>query len=391
MTKILYIVFSFFFSTKQFSVSGFGFGLSFPPSVVICTRQFNKRRGMANGINMAGSAMGGICVPILMQVLIDQFGLKGCMLILGSVMAHICPCALLLRPAHKYPLVIRGAVELSSNGQPMKGTQKYSDKKDSILIESCKKKKEIECGNVENEVRVQLIKQHSPLMSRKHHKVSESSSLGASIAGISSISLSYQNIPKELSNMDALSLTESDLEHKKSNKCYEFFQNLNFSLFKRPSFCLLMVAFFFLAYSYHSIFIILPSYGLERGLSTYQSMFLIPAFGGVDVIGRLTAGFINDKCVVWRKQIFIVYAILHGIGYLFIPVFSDFTGILAWCTAFGIFTGGFNGTFVIMIVDCVGIDMLPSAWGFTCLFVSVSFLLNPVFSGMKFRYIVYCL
>uniref|UniRef100_K1PPY0 Monocarboxylate transporter 14 n=1 Tax=Magallana gigas TaxID=29159 RepID=K1PPY0_MAGGI len=374
-------------------LTGFGFGLSFPPSVVISTRQFNKRRGVANGINMAGAAMGGICVPILMQVLIDNYGLKGCMLILGAIMGHICPCALLLRPAHKYPLVQKEAEQLlpdenfENNMDNHHRSHEMTEKGLPEDKDSNTKDAQIGGLNVDHEVRVQLIKnseynsQSSPTY-RRHHKASESGSLGASITAISSISLSSQNIPKEVMLVEEISPSSPKAQKNKLVTCCKFFQNLDFSLFRSVNFNLLMLCFFFLIYSYHSIFIILPSYGREQGLTIHQSMFLIPAFGSVDVVGRLIAGFINDKCVIRRKEIFTLYILIHGIGYLLIPMFKDFISILSWCMAFGIFTGGFNGTFVIILVDCVGIEQLSSAWGFDCLVVSISLLMNPVLSGV---------
>lgn len=110
-------------------------------------------------------------------------------------------------------------------------------------------------------------------------------------------------------------------------------------------------------------------------------MFLIPVFGGVDVLGRSIAGFINDKCVLRRKKIFTLYILYHGVRYLLIPLFRDFISILSLCMTFGIFTGGFNGTFVTILVDCVGIEQLSSGRGFTCLVISISLLIYPVLSG----------
>ncbi|XP_034328621.2 monocarboxylate transporter 12-like isoform X1 [Magallana gigas] len=369
-------------------LTGFGFGLSYPPSVVISTRHFNKRRGMANGINMAGSAMGSICVPILMQILIDSYGLKGCMLILGSIMGHICPCALLLRPAHKYPLVQKETEQLLSDENFEKNLDNHhgSHEMTEQGLPEDKDSNTKDAQRGDHEVKLQLLRDseynsQSSLTTTRHHKSSESGSWGTSITTTAHISLSSQNIPNEILLVDDISHHNFKKGKNEIVTCCEFLQYLNFSLFKSVSFSLIMLSIFFLMYSYHSIFIILPSYGREQGLMIHQSMFLIPAFGGVDVVGRLIAGFINDKCVLRRREIFILYILIHGVGYLLVPIFQDFISILSWCMTFGIFTGGFNGTFVIILVDCVGIEQLSSAWSFTCLVVSISMLINPVLSG----------
>lgn len=352
---------------------------------------------MANGINMAGAAMGGICVPILMQFLIDSYGLKGCMLVLGSIMGHICPCALLLRPAHEYPLVQKETQQLLPDEILEKNLNNYHSSHEmteqGLLEDKYSNTKDDQRGgmNVDHEVRVHLSRDsenesQSPLTNTRHHKSSESGSLGASFIATAPISLSSHNIPKEVLLVDNISHPYSKEGKIKFITCCEFFQYLNFSLFKSVNFSLIMLGIFFLMYSYYSIFIILPSYGRERGLTIHQRMFLIPAFGGVDVLGRLIAGFINDNFVIRRKEIFILYVLCHGVGYLLIPQFHNFTSILSWCIAFGIFTGGFNGTFVIILVDCVGIEQLSSAWGINCLVVSISMLINPVLSGKIFFY-----
>uniref|UniRef100_A0A8W8IXZ4 Major facilitator superfamily (MFS) profile domain-containing protein n=1 Tax=Magallana gigas TaxID=29159 RepID=A0A8W8IXZ4_MAGGI len=332
-------------------LTGFGFGLSYPPSVVISTRHFNKRRGMANGINMAGSAMGSICVPILMQVLIDSYGLKGCMLILGSIMGHICPCALLLRPAHKYPLVQKETEQLLSDENFEKNLDNHhgSHEMTEQGLPEDKDSNTKDAQRGDHEVKLQLLRDSeynskSSLTTTRHHKSSESGSWGTSITTTAHISLSSQDIPNEILLVDDISHHNFKKGKNEIVTCCEFLQYLNFSLFK-------------------------------------SSMFLIPAFGGVDVVGRLIAGFINDKCVLRRREIFILYILIHGVGYLLVPIFQDFISILSWCMAFGIFTGGFNGTFVIILVDCVGIEQLSSAWSFTCLVVSISMLINPVLSG----------
>ncbi|XP_048744564.2 monocarboxylate transporter 12-like isoform X2 [Ostrea edulis] len=373
-------------------LTGFGFGLTFPPSVVVNTRHFNKRRGLANGINMAGAALGGICMPILMQMLIDNYGLKGCMLILGGIMANICPCALLLRPVHKYPKLAPEEVELKKldpNGCREKDLNEVHFLNDVIEItvpeDSSNMKVTSEHQSVKSgEVRMKLLDEtesqnQSPFLSRRQTKTLENNSIKAGIAGLSTISLSCQSIPVALSTVEEHSLGTS--HEKQATACSKFCGNLNLNLFKNFHFTMFVFSFFFLAYAYHSIFLILPSYGIEQGFTRHQSMSLIPAFGVADVVGRLIAGVINDKCVRWRKEIFIIYAVLYSLGYILTPLFYDYWYILFWCVSFGIFTGGYNGSFVIMIVDRVGMDLLPSAWGFLCVIVSIALLINPVLSG----------
>lgn len=58
-------------------------GLSFPPTVYIVTSYFSKRRGLANGLCISGSALGSIILPPVLRYLLDEFGYRGACLIMG--------------------------------------------------------------------------------------------------------------------------------------------------------------------------------------------------------------------------------------------------------------------------------------------------------------------
>lgn len=59
---------------------------------------FNKRRALANGICVSGTAAGSFVFPILIEYLIHKFGFHGTLLLLGAGMLHVCVSATLYRP-----------------------------------------------------------------------------------------------------------------------------------------------------------------------------------------------------------------------------------------------------------------------------------------------------
>lgn len=227
--------------------------------------------------------MRGICVPILMQILIGGYCLKGCMLILGSIIGHICPCALLLRPAHKYPLIQKEEQVLPLDGNLDRNQKNYNSSHDmseqGLPKDELSKANSAECRcmKADHEVKVKLIKNskcksRSPLTSR-HHIATESGILGANITAISSISLSSQINPEEFLLMEDISHSSPKEEKNEFVKCCEFFQTLNFSLFKNVTFSLLMLCF-----SYWRTVIILYSLffrlmGVKKALRPIRACF----------------------------------------------------------------------------------------------------------------------
>ncbi|XP_012254490.2 monocarboxylate transporter 13-like [Athalia rosae] len=81
---------------------GIGAGLSFPPTVYIVTSYFKRLRGVANGICISGSAMGSIILPPFLQYLLDNFGYRGAVLIMGAITLNTWVCALLYHPVEQH-------------------------------------------------------------------------------------------------------------------------------------------------------------------------------------------------------------------------------------------------------------------------------------------------
>lgn len=74
---------------------GIGAGLAFPATVYIVNSYFWKRRGLANGLCVSGSAIGSILFPPLITFLITEYSFRGASLILGALTLNIWVAALI--------------------------------------------------------------------------------------------------------------------------------------------------------------------------------------------------------------------------------------------------------------------------------------------------------
>ncbi|CAG4980554.1 unnamed protein product [Parnassius apollo] len=91
-TGLLHLLLSFGVMT------GIGGGLSTTPGIVIVSQYFDKHRALANGICVSGTAAGSFVFPMLIEKLVDTYGLHGTVLLLGGGMLHVCVSATLYRP-----------------------------------------------------------------------------------------------------------------------------------------------------------------------------------------------------------------------------------------------------------------------------------------------------
>lgn len=71
---------------------------TFTPGIMMIATYFYHRRGLANGLTMAGNAIGGIIMPLVANKLISEYSLRGCFLIMGSILLNACVGAMLWQP-----------------------------------------------------------------------------------------------------------------------------------------------------------------------------------------------------------------------------------------------------------------------------------------------------
>lgn len=79
-------------------IGGFAMGATYIPSIIIVALYFDKRRGIATGITMAGSGIGGAIFAKLTAYLLDKFEWRLTSLILSGIMLQCFILGALLRP-----------------------------------------------------------------------------------------------------------------------------------------------------------------------------------------------------------------------------------------------------------------------------------------------------
>ncbi|KAG9352664.1 hypothetical protein JZ751_021078 [Albula glossodonta] len=79
-------------------LSGFGYALTWTPTVTMLGRYFEQRRPMANGLASAGECVLTFLLTPFFQLLVDSYSWRGAMLILGALELNLCVCGALLQP-----------------------------------------------------------------------------------------------------------------------------------------------------------------------------------------------------------------------------------------------------------------------------------------------------
>lgn len=80
--------------------TGAGQGIVMSSSIVAVTRYFDKWRGIALGLNLAGPPVTSLVIPNLLLWMLDEYGLRGTFLLVGACFANVAALGILL---HKPP------------------------------------------------------------------------------------------------------------------------------------------------------------------------------------------------------------------------------------------------------------------------------------------------
>ncbi|XP_077511770.1 uncharacterized protein LOC144122116 isoform X2 [Amblyomma americanum] len=78
-------------------VTGIGHGLLFSCVIIAINEYFDKRRGVALGINMTGATAASFIFPKIFDVLIDEYGLHGTLALTGALLLNIAAVSILFR------------------------------------------------------------------------------------------------------------------------------------------------------------------------------------------------------------------------------------------------------------------------------------------------------
>jgi len=78
---------------------GFGAGLCYSAGILIVNEYFDKHRGLANGLSLAGTAIGALALPTYLQFLTFSYGYRGGILIVSGMMLNTIACSLTYKPA----------------------------------------------------------------------------------------------------------------------------------------------------------------------------------------------------------------------------------------------------------------------------------------------------
>lgn len=279
---------------------------------MIINQYFNKYRATASGIALAGGTIGSFILPPLARLIIYEYSLKSCFLILGGIILQTIPIAFLLRPPKS-----------KSNDTGVDDGTKYNNNEKGLEVQ------------------------------------------------------------KEI-NENVVELSNSSKKASRRERISEALRNtmeLVTDLAKNPLFVILCVTQISFTWGWTTYVMVIVDHAVDRGIGISQAVLLLSAFAAADLCGRLGSGWISDKNLVKRRNIACISIMSIGILLWIIPCASTFPVFLSISLALGLFCGSIMILFSLLLVEYVGIELMPVALGSSTFACGVATIARPAVIG----------
>ncbi|KAF9818389.1 hypothetical protein SFRURICE_017811 [Spodoptera frugiperda] len=423
---------------------GTGAGLAFPPTVYIVTSYFVRLRGLANGICMSGSAFGSIILPPVLRYLLEEYGYKGAVLILGGIMLNVWAAALLFQPVEEHMVRKYKEPEEDEDGPQddilFEEEEEPTDTFQMTLTTPEKTEngytadKKLSSSNIQNMTSSQQIRQnHSkrklsytrPIpkstysassindgvlkklgsqdgFSRKLSTTNTGPKRNFSTSSFAHVAtpfhgstLSAFEQPNEFASQFSLkSVTESVADaayccfcckKKPTKKAAEPNKFFDLSLLKDPTYLVILVSSSTVAISCTNFIILLPSHAQNIGFDKARGAYLLSTVSALDLVGRIGGSALCDLNLIPKSFYFVGGLLFSGITLSIIPFLESYLAISVFCALFGLASGVNNSVTTLVMAEILGVERLMSTYGISLFVNGLLQLVGPPICGLWFE------
>ncbi|XP_031846504.1 monocarboxylate transporter 12 [Nomia melanderi] len=419
---------------------GIGAGLTFPPTVYIVTAYFEKLRGFANGLCISGSAIGTIVLPPFLQYLLDCFGYRGAVLIMGAITLNTLVCGLLYHPVEEHMIAVpvdegidNDALSIDEpaldkkketvstvDNETLSGNDNRLTKEEQLQDESCQAicdPKEHQCSEYRSESLLPEKEQEMEKEStfdvsnesfNKEKEKEKENYENASVLRLGSDTLGTngtdnKNCCSELNNyslsrskdekiLESLKRNPSELSEKSVSKTSlskveepdksHFF---DLSVLKDPIYLVILISNSTSAISNTNFMILLPSYAISQGFDKNSSALLLSVVSALDLVGRISGASLSDIDFVPKYYYFVGGLGTSGLALALLPMATSYAMLSFFCALFGLSSGMYIGITTVILADMLGTEKLSSSYGISLFVNGVLQLVGPPACGAIFE------
>lgn len=390
MKKIEYLYVSFGV------IGGVGKSFAYTPSVVIVTMYFENHKSTAFGVASAGSGLGMLVVPPILQLFFTDHDFYKSMLILVAVAPFLCFSGSLYRsppvPQPEICLQNNHDPEIDSLAQPVRKDGEQSPQPYDAYIEPTTPTTILSMDTTET-----TITTNTPL--KDTQDVNENIKNGGHLVeSQESVEEVDSRVRWKLCHLfGCCNKKPHGVQEKNYGCCARRCKSNNskkkpkdkkvlidWSLLKDPLFLIFGSSLCLFTLGSQSSAVFVPALGKEKGLGNIQAAYLISILGVADALAKISAGFILDCKPVqkYRRFMYNINVFLIAILIILCPFMETFTEFGILCAVYGVLNGINVSQKAVMLTELLGQDRISSSFGLTICFQGLGALSGPPLSGL---------
>ncbi|KAM9197782.1 monocarboxylate transporter 9 isoform 1-T2 [Dugong dugon] len=336
-------------------VVGLGCGLLYTATVTITCQYFDSRRGLALGVISTGSSVGLFIYAALQRLLIEFYGLDGCLLIVGALALNILACGSLMRPLQSShcPLPEKTAGEnVPERYFIYNEKEKSLEENISILeksyssVEKCKSPLANGDWKQEGPLHKNPTMAHTKETETYKKKVAEQTYLCKQLA-------------------------------KRKWQLYRNYCGETMALFKNKVFTALFIAILLFDIGGFPPSLLMED--VARSSNVKEEDFIMPLIsiiGIMTAVGKLLLGVLADFKWINTLYLYVATLIIMGLALCAIPFAKSYVTLAILSGILGFLTGNWS-IFPYVTTKTVGIEKLAHAYGILMFFAGIGNSLGP--------------
>ena len=347
----------------------FGVGQCFAniPGTLMVSKYFVKRRGLANSITAASAAIGGVFFPLMVQGMLEEYGIPGTYLMMGGFQLHAVVSAMLYRPMEKQREIMRLEEMRKRRRQhvlpPSSAVPHYTTSE----TEKLPPPKETPSSAL-------LLPESHAQEKRPSLAVSE----GALRNRRPSATLASSTIM-----LSQLSLAVEPPEAPRSAGCWQqVLRSLDLHLLADPLYLACVTSVFLFMTGLPHVCLLIPRFGLEIGVSRAQTAKMIAMIAPIDIVSRLSLGFLLDRNLFHKRYGLMITCAVGGTGVLALVFVRSYAALFAACSVVYAAVGFYFVVTPVMYAEYYGVERLSSTLTMSNLFAGVANLTAQPLGGL---------
>ncbi|RVE68957.1 hypothetical protein OJAV_G00072950 [Oryzias javanicus] len=337
-------------------ISGFGYCLSFLPTVTILAQYFCRRRSLVTSVASSGESFAVFAFAPVFSRLKEDIGWRYCLIIMGVIQASIISCGLLLRPIVIEPETVQGA----------------ESKTDSASQREYELESENTCTSVDSALSRGSEDSGVPLSEEDLGLEGEKAKAELDRP------LSPPPSPSPGKDGSFPADSEAGPLSPRGPKL------LDFSVLRDGAFIWYSLFGLFATLGFFAPQLYITELSKSRGVPLAASSCMLSVMAVAEIFGRLSIGVVLNRVRCRKTLVLLGCVVLLCLVLVAFTVVWEFWGLVVCCALYGFFLGTVASTHIPMLAeeDVVGIQKMSSCVGVYVFIQSFAGLAGPPLGGV---------